>query len=440
MPPLRKKPTTPAKRLKTLTVLLVLAVFLPAVSAFIVFQSMAMLLDKHGPLGDPKPVDSNSARHHALHVLRVRNAGLRDEAVQLEKAGNWTAAIAKWRALSGPASNDRIETRVRELQARADEEKALREKLLALRNDATAREKKRDWAGAIEKWRASQALMPDWLVEERMATLQWRINQTEAKARTCQTLLGEALELEKEQDWPAAVVKWRAYLEHRTDPRIDARIAELQKRIEHQRAEAQRRAETLRDELAALKRAEQQRARELEQEVHALKQKAEEERKRTEAVEQERRRLAAARAAELERQRIATERERQLAAARAEAARIAAEKERQRIAAAKRPPTTTELAGTWNGSYTYGSSNYPLRLAIQPHTATTCRITITLQVLGRNQTLAPTIVNYKDAAFFANINGRTFNGRVKKTPSGLDVQGEWSWSAMGLRGTWRANK
>ncbi|MBN1670184.1 MAG: hypothetical protein JXR37_04085 [Kiritimatiellae bacterium] len=140
----------------------------------------------------------------------------------LEQRDELPAAIEKYREAQALTGDARVASHIAELEAKL-RDRATAADLLA---EGYALEKRGDLPGAVEKYRQSLALDPNPKVQARMAELEKRIADS-----TVAGLIKEAEALEKSEQLEEAIARYEQAQQVRANPAVARKIEELTRRV-----------------------------------------------------------------------------------------------------------------------------------------------------------------------------------------------------------------
>jgi len=157
-----------------------------------------------------------------------------DEGYALEQKKNYQGAIDRYRQANAIEFNQKIEDRIRGLEKQRTGQAELEKKgqqVQQLVNDGYKLEEQKNYAGALEKYRQANAIEQNPKIAERIKVLEASMKQQQqasANAAQAKNLRGEGEMLQNQKQYAAAAAKYRESLKYQPDPALEQHIAKLE--------------------------------------------------------------------------------------------------------------------------------------------------------------------------------------------------------------------
>lgn len=169
-------------------------------------------------------------------ALAVEAAGYRDEGFTFETQGKLDEALSSYRRSLEKAPDGELEQRVKDLQTKIAERDTLRTKARELVDQASKLEQEGQLRDAVEACRQSLVFVSDPVVRSRVAALENKLAEQEAKQSRAAELALEAQTLKEQGDLAAAVAKYRESLTAWPDAELESRVRDLEGELEAENA------------------------------------------------------------------------------------------------------------------------------------------------------------------------------------------------------------
>ena len=184
-------------------------------------------------------------------ALTLRAGDLKAEGERLHQAGDIEAALDRFRASIGLASDPDLEARIARMEQEAAARKQKQVDAKTLQNEGRNLEDRGKLQEALEAYARSITMWPDKELEDRMAALREKMASEEDRRTRASALRDEAEALEKSGQSDQALAKYRLSLKAWPDTAVQKRIWTLEGVLKN-RQENQTKAAALRDEAQAL--------------------------------------------------------------------------------------------------------------------------------------------------------------------------------------------
>ena len=175
--------------------------------------------------------------------LTGKASGLKEEGVALEQAGDLEGAVVKYRESLALRADDTLKNSAEQLAQLVEQKKALAVEAAGYRDEGLTHETQGNLDEALSSYRKSLEKEPDRELEQRVRDLETKISERDTRKAKARELVDQASKLEQEGNLRDAIDAGRKSLDFVSDPVVRSRMAALEAKLAEQEARQSRAAE-----------------------------------------------------------------------------------------------------------------------------------------------------------------------------------------------------
>ena len=175
--------------------------------------------------------------------LSGKAVGLKEEGAALEQAGDLEGAVAKYRESLALRADETLKGHAEQLAQTVEQNQKLSAEAAAYRDEGLTHETQGNLDKALASYRKSVEKAPDAALEQRVRDLETKIAERDVRKTKARELVDQATKLEQEGNLRDAIEAGRKSLDYVSDPLVRSRMAALETKLAEQEARQARAAE-----------------------------------------------------------------------------------------------------------------------------------------------------------------------------------------------------